>query len=85
MEGRRLTSTSGDGPLSEMSTHPQGADGWRKSRRSGAQGNCVEVCLLPSGQVGIRDSKSADGPVLAIPAASFAAFTTWIEAIGARP
>lgn len=61
-----------------MSTHPQMAAGWRKSRRSGAQGNCVEVRLLPSGQVGIRDSKWADGPVLAVSAASF---TAWIEAL----
>jgi hypothetical protein len=64
-----------------MSTHPQVAAGWRKSRRSGAQGNCVEVRLLPSGQVGIRDSKWTDGPVLAVSAASF---TAWIEAIRAH-
>jgi hypothetical protein len=64
-----------------MSTHPQVAGGWRRSRRSGAQGNCVEVRLLPSGQVGIRDSKWTDGPVLAVSAASF---TAWIEAIRAQ-
>lgn len=37
---------------------------WRKSRRSGAQGNCVEVAFLGTGRVGVRDSKAPDGPVL---------------------
>lgn len=35
---------------------------WRKSSRSGGaggtQGDCVEVGLLPTGQVGLRDSKA---------------------------
>jgi hypothetical protein len=58
-----------------MATHPSHALGWRKSRRSGAQGNCVEVCVLPSGRVALRDSKDPNGPVLVVSAASFA---SWI-------
>jgi Domain of unknown function (DUF397) len=37
---------------------------WRKSTRSWANGNCVEVGQLAGGVVGVRDSKSAQGPVL---------------------
>ncbi|MGW0817011.1 DUF397 domain-containing protein [Streptomyces viridiviolaceus] len=37
---------------------------WRKSRRSGGNGNCVEVARLSSGQVAMRNSRFPDGPVL---------------------
>jgi hypothetical protein len=39
---------------------------WRKSRRSSDQGACVEVAALPSGAVGVRDSKNPDGPHLTL-------------------
>ncbi|MFI9644404.1 DUF397 domain-containing protein [Micromonospora sp. NPDC051925] len=48
---------------------------WRKSTRSGNQGNCVEVAdNLPS-VVAVRDSKDPNGPVLAFAPASWQAFT----------
>ncbi|TDC85307.1 DUF397 domain-containing protein [Micromonospora sp. KC606] len=37
---------------------------WRKSTRSGGQGNCVEVADNLPGVVGIRDSKDVKGPAL---------------------
>ena len=37
---------------------------WTKSSLSFANGNCVEVASLPGDQIGIRDSKDANGPVL---------------------
>ncbi|WP_083459473.1 DUF397 domain-containing protein [Jiangella muralis] len=37
---------------------------WRKSTRSGAQGNCVEVAPLPTGAVAVRNSRHPDGPAL---------------------
>jgi len=36
---------------------------WRKSARSAAAGNCVEVAEMPA-DVLVRDSKDKDGPVL---------------------
>jgi len=36
---------------------------WRKSSRSGGQGNCVEVADTPAA-IGVRDSKDPAGPVL---------------------
>jgi hypothetical protein len=37
---------------------------WKKSERSAANGNCVEVAHLAGGNVGVRDSKAPSGPVL---------------------
>ncbi|MBV9139512.1 MAG: DUF397 domain-containing protein [Pseudonocardiales bacterium] len=36
---------------------------WRKSSRSGEEGNCVEVTHMPGA---IRDSKDPAGPVLLV-------------------
>ncbi|WP_410821187.1 DUF397 domain-containing protein [Micromonospora sp. 050-3] len=37
---------------------------WRKSTRSSAQGNCVEVADNLPDVIGVRDSKDASGPAL---------------------
>jgi hypothetical protein len=37
---------------------------WCKSRRSGGNGNCVEVARLSDGRVAMRNSRYPDGPVL---------------------
>ncbi|MFB6438272.1 DUF397 domain-containing protein [Streptomyces sp. NPDC056411] len=48
---------------------------WRKSTYSnGGDANCVEVADGFPSAVPVRDSKDPDGPVLLIPAASWAAF-----------
>ncbi|GAB6898508.1 DUF397 domain-containing protein [Kineosporia succinea] len=37
---------------------------WKKSARSGAQGNCVEMAALQDGQVAVRNSRFPQGPAL---------------------
>jgi Domain of unknown function (DUF397) len=40
---------------------------WRKSSHSGDQGGeCVEVAALPTGGIGVRDSKNPEGPGLTL-------------------
>ncbi|MFH8804904.1 DUF397 domain-containing protein [Streptomyces sp. NPDC017936] len=47
---------------------------WRKSRRSGGNGNCVEVACLSGGHVAMRNSRFPDGPVLVYTREEIAAF-----------
>jgi len=37
---------------------------WKKSRRSSANGACVELAVVPEGGVAVRNSRFPDGPVL---------------------
>lgn len=46
---------------------------WRKSAKTQANGQCVEVARLGD-VVGVRDSKNPDGPVLTFTVAEFEAF-----------
>jgi hypothetical protein len=46
---------------------------WRTATAS-AGGNCVEVALLPTGGVAVRDSKNRTGAVLEYSRAEWAAF-----------
>ena len=53
------TTTAGDRP-----GRPESATHWIKSSLSYSNGNCVEVASLREGEIGVRDSKDSDGPVL---------------------
>lgn len=47
---------------------------WRKSKRSGAVGNCVEIAELSSGEIAMRNSRFPSGPALVYTQSEIAAF-----------
>ncbi len=53
---------------------------WVKSSYSFANGDCVEVALLPDGQIGVRDSKDTRGPALRFTPAEWRAFIAGVQA-----
>jgi uncharacterized protein DUF397 len=48
--------------------------GWYKSSFSANSGDCVEVRIMPCGEVAVRDSKDQAGPALLFTSAEWAAF-----------
>jgi hypothetical protein len=56
---------------------PAGAT-WRKSSRSGGQGNCVEVAGTPI-VIGVRDSKDRSGPVLVFTRSAWQVFVEGVR------
>ncbi|MBM4796520.1 DUF397 domain-containing protein [Streptomyces sioyaensis] len=56
---------------------------WFKSSYSGSSGDdCIEISPSPT-TIHIRDSKEKDGPQLAVPAQSWAAFVAYAAQAGA--
>lgn len=51
---------------------------WRKSRRSGVQGQCVEIAPMQAG-VAVRDSKNPTGPALAYTAGEWRSFLAGVR------
>ncbi|MFC9228441.1 DUF397 domain-containing protein [Streptomyces decoyicus] len=47
---------------------------WVKSRKTEANGQCVEVALLPTGAVALRNSTDPNGPALLFTALEMDAF-----------
>ncbi|GIH90906.1 DUF397 domain-containing protein [Planobispora siamensis] len=52
---------------------------WKKSARSAANGQCVEVARLSDGKVGVRDSKNQQGPVLIFTPGEWDAFVGGVK------
>lgn len=53
---------------------------WRKSRHSGAVGNCVELAPLAGSLIAVRDSRQPTGPFLVYPRTGLTAFVNWARA-----
>ncbi|WP_326701480.1 DUF397 domain-containing protein [Streptomyces sp. NBC_01754] len=47
---------------------------WVKSHHSNPSGNCVEMALLPGGDVAVRNSRHPEGPALVYTGAEVRAF-----------
>jgi Domain of unknown function (DUF397) len=52
---------------------------WTKSTHSFSNSNCVQAALLPDGQIGVRDSKHPEGPVLRFTPGEWDAFTAGVR------
>lgn len=52
---------------------------WRKSRYSGAMGNCVEVAPLAGGDIAMRNSRDPQGPALVYTRAEIEAFVAGVK------
>ena len=52
---------------------------WRKSARSGKQGNCVELAPVPSHGVAVRNSRFPEGPALMFSVADMSALVAAVK------
>lgn len=52
---------------------------WRKSKHSGANGECVEVARLRNGHIAVRHSKTPEGPTLIYTPAEISAFLSGVK------
>ena len=59
---------------------PPAESTWRKSSASNAQGNCVELAVLPDGGVTVRNSRFPAGPHLTYTRPEIAAFVRGVQA-----
>jgi len=57
-----------------MLERPGSGSYWVKSSLSFANGNCVEVASLPDGEIGVRNSRESEGPVLRVTSDEWHAF-----------
>ena len=53
---------------------------WRKSERSNASGNCVELAQMPDGDVALRNSRDPEGPALLFTRDEIIAFVHGVRA-----
>jgi hypothetical protein len=53
---------------------------WRKSEASNPSGACVEVAMLPDGEIAVRNSRHPSGPALIYTRAEISAFLAGAKA-----
>jgi hypothetical protein len=53
---------------------------WRKSSRSGAIGNCVELAPLPGAEMAVRNSRDPRGPALIYSGVDMGGFLAGVKA-----
>jgi hypothetical protein len=53
---------------------------WRKSKASNPSGACVEVAMLPNGEIAVRNSRHPSGPALIYTRAEISAFLAGAKA-----
>jgi hypothetical protein len=69
-----------DGDIKDAHQADLAAVTWRKSSWSAYNGNCVEVAVLRTGMVAVRDTKDAGhGPALIFGPDAWGAFTTALK------
>ena len=57
---------------------------WRKSRHSGAIGNCVELAPLPDDEIAVRNSRDPRGPALIYSTVDISGFLARVKEGGFR-
>jgi hypothetical protein len=67
-------------PVENGVTAGQLAVAWRKSKASNPSGACVEVAMLPDGEIAVRNSRHPSGPALIYTRAEVAAFLAGAKA-----
>lgn len=77
-EDRRSGTAASGAGLSQSSDDRESLS-WRKSSKSANNGYCVEVARLGGGQVAVRDSKDARGPVLSFSPAAWQSFVSAVR------
>jgi hypothetical protein len=78
-EDRRRVWFMDNGARDQAGTSALRAVPWRKSRHSGAVGNCVEVAPLGTGEIAMRHSRHPSGPTIVYTRAEMAAFMAGIK------
>ncbi|MCT2588082.1 DUF397 domain-containing protein [Actinophytocola gossypii] len=69
-----MTDSHNTGVRNGMSAVELGDATWRKSSRSGAVGNCVELAWPERGVAAVRNSRDPRGPVLVYERADLVSF-----------